>query len=306
MTVFIVIVRDFILHMVNSLLSVLRVLLLSNWQGYRVPGAMKELLSRECIILGNGPSLKEALKQADRFHGRTKICVNYFGRTEEFERIKPEIYLIASPEYFLKDDKQEYQDSRIETFRAINEKTTWPMMLVVPQLARRQRAWQSYFTNPNIHLVYFNNTPIEGFQGFKNVAYRLRLGMPRPHNVLVACVWFAINLQFAKVYLLGADHSWLNEISVTQDNEVLIGQKHFYDQQVTQQQNQVNKPAPKPMYKGTSNESRKLHEVIEKFFLSFRSYWELKAFARYRAVEVINLTEGSFIDAFEKQSIDVL
>lgn len=306
MTSFIVFVRDLVLNFLNSLLSVLRIILMSKFRGFRVPKEMKAAIMEDCVILGNGPSLKGVLDHSDLYTGRTKICVNYFARTKEFADIKPEIYLIASPEYFLDDDKQEYHDSRVETFRAMNEKTSWPMMLVVPGLAKGKKKWKTHLANPNIQVVYFNNAPIEGFQGFKNIAYHLKLGMPRPHNVLVACVWFGINLKFRNVYLVGADHSWLNEISVTQSNEVLIGQKHFYDDQVGNQKSKVNKPTPKPMYKGTSQESRKLHEVIEKFFFSFRSYWDLKAFAQRSGVNVINLTEGSFIDAFEKQSIDSL
>ena len=300
----IVIIRDFVTNSVKSLLSLLKILLMSSFQGFRIPKALKKTLKEECVILGNGPSLKEALEYKKVYSGRTKICVNYFARAKEYQQIKPEIYFMVSPEYFLTDAKTEYQDSRIETFKAINEKTDWPMLIAVPNLAKSKKRWKGYLTNPNLYVVYFNNTPIEGFQRFQSLIFSLKLGMPRPHNVLVACIWFAVNLQFKSVLLLGADHSWLNEISVTFNNEVLIGQKHFYDQQVVDQKSNVNKPDPKPMYKGASNESRKLHEVIEKFFFSFRSYWDLKAFAKYRGVRIVNLTEDSFIDAFEKQPID--
>ena len=55
-------------------------------------------------------------------------------------------------------------------------------------------------------------------------------GMPRPHNVLIPSIILSMRMGFKKIYLAGADHSWLKEIFVSEDNEVFLTQKHFYDE----------------------------------------------------------------------------
>ena len=100
--------------------------------------------------------------------------------------------------------------------------------------------------------------------------------------------------------MAGADHSWLQEIFVDDDNEVLLSQKHFYDKQAAKQKHYRDMSVAQPMYRGGSAQSRKLHEVLEKFYYTFRSYWTLRKYAESKAIEVINITPNSYIDAFKK------
>ena len=90
---------------------------------------------------------------------------------------------------------------------------------------------------------------------------------------------------------MGVDHSWLNEIFVTDENVVLLNQKHFYDQL---------KSKHMPMSKDL-NSSRKLHEVLQKFYYTFRGYHEIAEFSSNYHVVVYNLTAGSYIDAFKRE-----
>ena len=83
--------------------------------------------------------------------------------------------------------------------------------------------------NTNITFHYFNTTPIEGLPFMSNFIFKNRLGMPRPHNVLIPSLMIGITEGYEKISVLGADHSWLAEISVNEKNEALVNQKHFYD-----------------------------------------------------------------------------
>jgi len=96
------------------------------------------------------------------------------------------------------------------------------------------------------------------------------------------------------VYLLGADHSWLTQISVDSDNKVLLNQKHFYDE---------DSSTAKQMHKNHGKGNRQLHEVLEKFYYSFQAYHLLQSYATTRGTFVANLTQDSFIDAFPKKKI---
>ena len=267
---------------------------------------IKQDVVEEAVILGNGPSLSRFLKEnRSSLKNKSVFAVNYFARTKEYEEIKPEFYIICSPEYFLYEEKESFRKDREITFQHIASKTSWKMQLIVPLIARKKHQWKSeIIKNNNISIHYMNTTPIEGFTALRNILLKLNLGMPRPHNVLIPCIYLGINLNFKRIYLTGSDHSWLKEITVTENNDVLIGQKHFYDAQVQSQNIEKNKPEPQPMFKGTSLQKRRLHEVIEKFFVSFKSYWILKQYADYRDSSIINTTLDSYIDAFPKKKFE--
>lgn len=117
-------------------------------------------------------------------------------------------------------------------------------------------------------------------------------GMPRPHNVLIPGVFMSINIGFNQIFLVGTDHSWLPLISVNENNDALINQQHFYDEGQTQKGQ---------MYR--NSQPRRLHEILEKFMLSFRAYFDLKEYAETRCVKIYNCTPGSYIDAFERKDI---
>jgi hypothetical protein len=99
---------------------------------------------------------------------------------------------------------------------------------------------------------------------------------------------------YRKISLLGADHSWLSEISVTDNNEVLINQKHFYDAQSS-----IGQPLDK-----RGKGKRNLSELLYKFTTAFASYFEIRAFAEKKNITILNATKGSFIDAFDRIKLD--
>jgi len=260
--------------------------------------------TKSLIILGNGPSLNETLRHQYFFHDKELLCVNYFCRTEEFAELKPSFYVITSLEYFFNEEKKEFAIERRRTLESIAEITDWPMTFFVPAKAKSQREWKSIFeNNKNISIYYFNTTPISGFNFFTHFCYKNNWGMPRPHNVLIPSLMLGIRMKFKNIYITGADHSWLQELFVDSDNEVLLSQKHFYDKQAQKQEHYRDMSIPQPMYHGGSTKTRKLHEVLEKFYYTFRSYWRIKSFAEDNSVKIYNITTESYIDAFERVDI---
>jgi hypothetical protein len=100
--------------------------------------------------------------------------------------------------------------------------------------------------------------------------------------------------QVKDIILLGVGHTWLRDLTVTENNEVLLNQKHFYDK---------GKSEAKPLDKrGTG--SRNLFEVLSKFTLAFYGYFIIRDYADKLKVKIFNGTEDSFIDAFERKSIE--
>ncbi|NJL74615.1 MAG: hypothetical protein HC892_05805 [Saprospiraceae bacterium] len=117
--------------------------------------------------------------------------------------------------------------------------------------------------------------------------------MPRPHNVLIPSLMLAINIGFKEIFVVGADHSWLEELTVNENNEALLHQKHFYDEESSK---------PEYMYR-QGKRPRKLHEILEKFMLSFRAYFDIREYSESKEVQIWNATPKSYIDAFERNTL---
>lgn len=292
----------FLEDLAASIMTSIKIFFLSRLYPHKPPRLKP---NESAVLLGNGPSLKGFLADHPAFlKGKAIFCVNYFVRTVEFENIKPQYYVLVAPDFWQKEEKHGWKEERYKIFEALAEKTKWKMKLFVPTLAKKHQEWQNIIKKNNYIEVYFVNiTPIEGFTILNHFYFKKWLGMPRPHNVLVATLFIALNMRFSKIYIAGADHSWMKEIVVGDNNRVFLSQKHFYDSQLNPDAHYQNKPDAKPMYIGTTKKERRLHEILHKFYYSFRSYWELKEYARHLGTQVYNITEGSYIDAFDRLKI---
>ncbi|MFT4662387.1 MAG: hypothetical protein ACI8XB_002677, partial [Patiriisocius sp.] len=256
------------------------------------------------VILGNGPSLNEFVESSEDFLAtRSKLAVNYFVRSEFYQRLKPNYYLITSPEFWKKEEKEGWSEDRMKTFELLADRTDWDLVFYVPKLAEKHHKWKGIIeANKNIEIRYFNNIPIEGFVFFRNWAFKNNLGMPRPHNVIIPSLMMSINMKYSRIFLAGSEHSWLKELNVTEDNVTLLSQKHFYEKQSSHVKSIHSNVKEKPMYYGGSKNKRPLHDVLEKFYFTFRAYWEIKDFATKKNVSIYNLTKDSYIDAYDKKS----
>ena len=280
-------VQSFLVNLGAVISSIIRIILLAK---FRVKLMDRE--NDECVILANGPSLSSMLAQHPEFlEGKDLVCVNHFPTTEYFQQLNPAYYVTSAPDLWLDDIDSFFVKQSNDLFSQMAESTTWPLNFHIPYESRKFHRWQRLLKkNPEIRIVYYNNTPVEGWKWFRHMCFRLNLGMPRPHNVLIPCLTHTINMGYSKIYLWGADHSWLSEISVDNQNKVLINQKHFYDQDSS-----VGKPLDK---RGVGE--RNMPELLTKFVHAFNGYFVLKEYARDCNVSVINATPGSFIDAFER------
>lgn len=282
--------KNFIL----SLASTLKVLIFSRFRGMlRSTTKRKEKL----LILGNGPSLSETVnKNAALFDNYDLMSVNNMSLTDLYVKLKPKWYILHAFIYYVPDSELDafYQETKRKTLSAIIQKTDWEMEILVPFQARKSPAFLNTIAqNPKLKLIYYNQTPVEGFQSVSNFFFGKGWGMPRPHNVLIPSLMSGILLGYKEICLAGADHSWLSEISVNEKNEALVNQKHFYDENTAE-------PAKMNDWK---SRPRRLHEILHKFYLSFKGYWELKPFAESKGVNIYNVSEVSMIDAFERKSL---
>ncbi len=262
---------------------------------------MPKAKDKRIVIMGNGPSLKPVLQEFEtQLRDETVLAVNFFVNSPIYDSLRPELYLLLAPELWIDNTNEMNEKRRDKLFATIKEKTTWDMQLFIPVPGIRSPYLKKVLADfpANIKIVPYNTTPVEGIPSWNEFYFRRNLGMPRPHNVIIPCLMAAINMGFPNIYVIGAEHSWLPEISVTDDNIALLHQKHFYDT--------GGSSSAKPMQK-LQRRPRRLHEILEKFVLTFRGYHTIEDYSRSVGCRIYNCTPGSFIDAFERKALtDVL
>ncbi len=241
---------------------------------------------RPIVILGNGPSLNTTIDRSlDYLKSVDTMAVNFACLAPVFFEIRPRFYILADPLFF--------GDShpRIGDFRRLIGRVDWPMTLLVP---RRFRHLTGPITGDNrfLSVMTYNFVGLDGFGAFERFAYRRRLGMPRPRNVLIPAIMNAIALGYRTIYVAGADHSWMQTISIDDENHVISVQPHFYKDDSTEQR-RVD----------TTYRGLRLHQVVESFAIAFKAYHAVRRYADARGVTVTNVTPGSFIDAFDRGTL---
>ncbi len=251
---------------------------------------------KEIIVLGNGPSLNANLERDYNILLRnTLMCVNGFALSPYYEKLKPRYYVLADPAFWSETLPEERQKFINNTIQTISQKTTWPIILFLPFEGYNIFNKKSFFkNNPFILLQPYNDVPLRGFTFLIHKLLQLKLGVITKQNVILVCLILSINLEFKRIILLGADHSWHKNLHVTDDNRVVIIDEHFYH----------NEPNYIPLM--INNRPSKLFEQFEALVKTFQAYWKIKSYAQERNAEIINASEVSYIDAFERRKLNKL
>ncbi|MCH5226077.1 MAG: hypothetical protein J1D77_08735 [Muribaculaceae bacterium] len=266
----------------NSLASLAKVCILSRGASL----SSSEGRGREIIIIGNGPSFSATLAaESDWLLAHDLMCVNFAALTPEFLRLRPRYYILADAHFF----NAAASDPNVGRLWQALKNVSWDMTLLIPSKFKHL-ATPLLMDAGNIHLRYFNLTPVEGLKWFSHFLFSAGLGMPRPRNVLIPAIMEAIRLGFQKIYLCGADHSWTKTLDVDKENFVVSIQPHFY------QDNEEEHRRVRQTYKGL-----RLHDVLGSMTIAFKSYWDIADYARKKKIEIINATPSSMIDAFPRK-----
>ena len=265
----------------QTLASIAKIILLSKFGKISKSG-----IGEDIVILGNGPSLNTTISESAEFLAlHKKLAVNFACNAPVFFDLRPEYYVLADPHFFASDAEN------VISLWSNLAKVDWQMTLFIPFKKNSSRL-SELASNKNIRIERYNLTPIEGFKGFCHKVFRSGLGMPRPRNVLIPSIMLAIAAGFKRIYIAGADHSWMKTISVNDNNEVVSIQPHFYKE---------NEPEKKRV--NTEYMHYPLHQIVYSFYVAFKSYFEIKAYADSIGTEIWNITPGSFIDAFPRKKL---
>lgn len=240
------------------------------------------------IVMGNGPSLNTSIAQHfDVLSSTPTMAVNFAALAPVFFELRPDYYVLADPHFF--KETADSNDNLTKLRQALAD-ANWRMTLFVPVKFRKKA--EKLYRNNKISIKTFNAVGAEGFDGLTHFAYAHGLAMPRPRNVLIPAIMLAIGEGFSEIIITGADHSWLKTISVTDDNEVVSVQPHFYADGKHEEERIRHE------YRGY-----RLHQIVESFAIAFKSYHDIARFAEKKNIKIFNATPGSFIDAFPRTSL---
>lgn len=255
----------------------------------RKPSAASSEQKGTLIIMGNGPSLRNAIDEDVAVMKKYDLLsVNFAPLAPDFVQLRPEIHVMADGVFF-----DETLPGNVGQLWDVLRTVDWPMTLYVP--AERKASKLLEGLPAGVTVKYFNLTPVEGWSAIRDALYRKGLGMPRPRNVLIPSIMIGIREGYRTIGLVGADHSWSKTLWVTDNNRVVSVQPHFY------KDNEKERERVESVYKDI-----RLHQIYESFAVAFRSYFAIEEFAKKEGVQIWNCTPGSFIDAFPRKPLSSL
>jgi hypothetical protein len=228
------------------------------------------------------------------------LCVNEFYKEQSFRFLRPRLLAIADPAYW--DDRcyGEYGGPLVAALADVD----WECTLLLPKRARGTQLHRG-LAQRSVKFEWFSTASVRGFAWFERALFGAKLGMPRAQNVLVAAIALGMWAGYRRIAILGADHTWHQEIDVDDDNLLLTSARHNYSATVNR------KPFLKPHGIWKFREGKPLtradvfsvREILLAWAAMHDSYERLAAIASRRGVHVVNSSTVSFIDAFERRPL---
>lgn len=251
------------------------------------------LMNKNILILGNGPSLSQKKIQREIEESRLDVmAVNDFCLTSLFTQLKPKYYIIADPSYWSNKVDSNTKLFRKKLFSKMGSETSWNLNLFTPLESKKYILSNvDISSNKFINVIFYNLKNIDCPDFYKNFLYDRAIAMPIVQNVLVVAIFHSMLMGYKSIEIYGAEHSWLKDLYIGSDNKVMLKSKHFYSNEES-----VGKEWLK--YDG---EPYKLHEILSDLSKMFASYQDLQRYSKFKGVNIVNCTEGSFIDAFDRR-----
>lgn len=255
-----------------------------------------------CVVLLNGPSIKKDLDYLLKtsIFKITDIAVsNNFPSTDYYKQLEPNLLFYMDRSFwdnsFSNKDYHEYRD---HCFKDVVKNTTWPLTIVAPSRMKKNNMQKPLENVKNISLEYYNLSWLK--DGSFYITERLlarNFGTLAAFSVLTIQIQILINAGYRRLFLLGADHSWHETISMGSDNR--LGYNTNYNFSHGAEKSII------PMI-DYDDKQTKISDFFYTYYHVFKSYEILRKYADRHKVEVLNVSSKSYIDAFERINIDSL
>ncbi|MFA0083562.1 hypothetical protein AB4383_16185 [Vibrio breoganii] len=245
-----------------------------------------------CVVIGNGPSLTNDMKELIEKDGVDYFCVNHLAESEFFTLLKPNKYTLLDPYFWSKDTDEKLKRKRENLFEALNDKVTWEMFLFLPRNADSNYL-KSRIKNDHVIIVKLDVVPIIELHHAKlpNIFLKGKYAPPTC-NVIIYAMYLAILSRYKSIELYGADLSFTEDVIVDQKtNQLQIEYKHFYGKStfepLLQNPQRIVPFTMESLYKTT--------------YLTFYAHNLLSKMAQLAGVRIVNRSSYSLIDAYDRE-----
>lgn len=277
----------------GSLMFFPRLLFNENFTDY-IRKNNKDGVGGDIILLANGPSLKAALRDfstnLEIFQKVLFGVINEFACADEYEILKPKLYVISDDKYFIDTI---YKEKSIITLSEINRKTSWNMSLFIPYKYYKVFVGNGVINNPLIKIIPFHSVRFWGLDSIRMLVYKWGLGNGEFGTVITNAIYVSIVLGFKNIYLYGVDHTFFDGIHVTHDNVLCYRYEHFDDQ---------GEVSIKPMISHHDGvvQPFTMQDFLKEKFDVFTGHVYMRMFAEYMGCKIINCTKNSLVDTYER------
>lgn len=244
-----------------------------------------------CVVLGNGPSLKNDITKVLELKNVDFFCVNHMAEAEYFQILKPNKYAFIDAYFWAKDAHDSLIIKRQLLFNALNKKVDWNMLVYVPRNADIDYI-KKMITNSNIQVIQLAIIPLPEIT-YKNTADLLLKGVfgPPACNVVIYAMYLSIMAGYKYIDLYGADLSFTEDVIVDQKSNALqIEYKHFYGESTFE-----------PLLQNPQRITPFTMEALYKItYLTFSAHNVLNKMALINNIKIMNQSSYSIIDAYER------
>ncbi|MDR2145851.1 MAG: hypothetical protein LBE91_05270 [Tannerella sp.] len=246
-------------------------------------------------ILADGPSLTNDIgNHIQLLSKKDTFVMNQFVVSDLFLCLKPKYYVLVDPVYWIDTISDTEIDFVVALVDGLKNLVYWDMTLFIPIFALKAERIRLIKENAHINIIGYSSLSLNGFRFCRNYWYKKNTGMPSPQTVLNASIFLALNSGYKEINVLGADHTFIKQLSVGYDNLIYREDSHFYDKE------KVEKVA---IVDGVAKDW-----TIERWLITvskmFRSHYILKDYAKHLGAKIYNLTSDTLLDVYERRKIE--
>lgn len=244
-----------------------------------------------CVVLGNGPSLKNDIEKILQMTKVDFFCVNHMAESEYFQVLKPNKYALWDAYFWAEDAHEKLKTKRQILFNMLNDSVTWEMFIYIPRTADLEYL-QKKIINPNINIMKLQviSIPDIRYNKMPSILLKGKYGPP-PCNVVISSIYLSIMAGYNYIELYGADLSFTEDVILDQGtNQLLIEYKHFYGESTFE-------PLLENPQKIVPFTMESLYQTT---YLTFYAHNLLNQMALIKGIKIINKSSYSLIDAYER------
>ena len=243
---------------------------------------------KKYAIIMNGPS---ALKIEGRmnYYDYTLVA-NQFVKSQLYTDLRPTHYFLADADFHRKQSGEKAPHNDI--IRLINEKTQWPLEIIMPTEARSNGVL-SFIDNPYITMSFYGKERLTQNVLFAKSIFFNFASFPKITNVSILALAYALKRKAHRVDLYGVDLTAFKGFSLGDNRTSIVDKGYFF-----------SGPKSEPHFQNTRKYQGRKNvgslEFFEEIVAALRSHRELVKFAG--CTEVVNMSDVSIVDAWNFHS----